>query len=163
MEFLRAVGESLHLEMPRRLITRWSPQAYVRALLASVSEGRLELDGAVYEGSIVSKKPLGRGTLTYPDESEIHGAFRGWEHHVAVGRLNGLRSGYRYEGEIVDYRAHGHGTLFKIVEGTDKPVEVVTGKFENGILQALIRESSRRKHASRQLAQELGLVEAATR
>jgi len=54
------------------------------------------MDGAVYEGSIVNKKPVGQGTLTYPDESGIHGAFRGWEHHVAVGRLNGLRSGYRY-------------------------------------------------------------------
>lgn len=35
VEFLRAVGDSLHLNMPRRLITRWTPQAYVRALLLS--------------------------------------------------------------------------------------------------------------------------------
>ena len=35
VEFLRAVGESLHLDMPRRAITRWTPQAYVRELLAS--------------------------------------------------------------------------------------------------------------------------------
>jgi hypothetical protein len=34
VEFLRAVGESLHLDMPRRALTRWTPQAYVRQLLA---------------------------------------------------------------------------------------------------------------------------------
>jgi hypothetical protein len=33
--FLRAVGESLGIDMPRRGITRGTPQAYVRALLAS--------------------------------------------------------------------------------------------------------------------------------
>jgi len=37
VEFLRAVGESLHLDMPRRVFMRWTPQAYVRALLASRS------------------------------------------------------------------------------------------------------------------------------
>ena len=31
VEFLRAVGESLNLNMPRRAMTRWTPQAYVRA------------------------------------------------------------------------------------------------------------------------------------
>jgi hypothetical protein len=163
VEFLRAVGDSLHLEMPRRVITRWSPQAYVRALLASVGEDRLELEGAVYEGSVVNKKPMGHGTLTYPDESEIHGTFWGWEHHIGQGRLNGLRHGYRYEGEIVDYRAHGKGTLFKIAESGDKPVEAMGGKFENGILQTLqtfIRESQHRKHSSQQLADEIGLIEA---
>jgi hypothetical protein len=86
VEFLRAVGNSLNLEMPRRSITRWSPQAYVRALLASVSEGRVELDDAVYEGSLVNKKPMGHGTLTYPGRSGIHGTFWGWEHHVATSR-----------------------------------------------------------------------------
>jgi hypothetical protein len=35
VEFLRAVGESLNLNMPRRSITRWTPQAYVHALLTS--------------------------------------------------------------------------------------------------------------------------------
>jgi hypothetical protein len=35
VEFLRAVGLSLGLDMPRRTITRSAPQAYVRALLAS--------------------------------------------------------------------------------------------------------------------------------
>jgi hypothetical protein len=41
--FLRAVGESLHLDMPRRGITRWTPRAYVRALLESVPERELAL------------------------------------------------------------------------------------------------------------------------
>jgi hypothetical protein len=36
VEFVRAVGDSLHLDMPRRAITRWTPQAYVRALLGNV-------------------------------------------------------------------------------------------------------------------------------
>jgi hypothetical protein len=35
VEFVRAVGESIHLNMPRRVVTRWTPQAYVRALLTS--------------------------------------------------------------------------------------------------------------------------------
>ena len=34
VEFVRAVGESLHLNMPRRRIDSWTPQAYLRALLA---------------------------------------------------------------------------------------------------------------------------------
>jgi hypothetical protein len=41
VEFLRAVGGSLGLNMPRRGITRWAPQAYLRALLDSASEGTL--------------------------------------------------------------------------------------------------------------------------
>ena len=32
VEFLRAVGVSLHLNMPARGVTRWTPQAYVRAV-----------------------------------------------------------------------------------------------------------------------------------
>ena len=160
VEFLRAVGDSLHLEMPSRGITRWSPQAYVRALLASVSEGRLEHEGAVYEGSIMNKNPMGHGMLSYPDHSEIHGTFRGWEHHAGIGQLNGLRGGYQYKGDVVDYRAHGKGKLFKIVERQDKPVEPLTGKFENGILQTFILESQRRRHSSQQLAEDVGLIEA---
>ena len=41
VEFLRAVGLSLHLRMPRRSVTRWTPQAYVRALLAGAEQGTL--------------------------------------------------------------------------------------------------------------------------
>jgi hypothetical protein len=37
VEFLRAVGESLNLDMPRRTITRWTPRAYVRAVLEKTS------------------------------------------------------------------------------------------------------------------------------
>ncbi len=37
VEFLRAVGESLGLDMPRRTVTRWTPQAYVRALLVKTN------------------------------------------------------------------------------------------------------------------------------
>jgi hypothetical protein len=35
VEFLRAVGESAGLDMPSRSVTQWTPQAYVRALMAS--------------------------------------------------------------------------------------------------------------------------------
>jgi hypothetical protein len=41
VEFLRAVGLSLGLDMPRRGIARWTPHAYVRALLARAGEGSL--------------------------------------------------------------------------------------------------------------------------
>ena len=44
VEFLRAVGSSLGLKMPSRFVTRWTPRAYVRAVLAVVEEdGTLEL------------------------------------------------------------------------------------------------------------------------
>jgi len=38
VEFLRAVGDSLGLDMPPRTLLRWTPKSYVRAWLASVSE-----------------------------------------------------------------------------------------------------------------------------
>ena len=41
VEFLRVVGSALHLNMPRRRVTRWSPHSYVRALLATVDDGTL--------------------------------------------------------------------------------------------------------------------------
>src|SRR5271170_2068193 len=47
VEFLRAVGDSLNLPMPKRYPTRWTPRAYVRALLASVRDGRLKMADAV--------------------------------------------------------------------------------------------------------------------
>lgn len=37
VEFLRAVGESLGMDMPPRTFTRWTPRAYVRALLAGAA------------------------------------------------------------------------------------------------------------------------------
>ncbi len=39
VEFVRAVGLSLGIEMPPRGVTRWTPRAYVRAVLASVDAG----------------------------------------------------------------------------------------------------------------------------
>jgi hypothetical protein len=38
VEFLRAVGLSLNLDMPRRTIFRSTPRAYVRALVAENAE-----------------------------------------------------------------------------------------------------------------------------
>jgi hypothetical protein len=38
VEFLRAVGLSLGLDMPRRGVTRWTPHAYVRALVTEDAE-----------------------------------------------------------------------------------------------------------------------------
>jgi hypothetical protein len=44
VEFLRAVGDSLHLKMPGRSLTRWTPQAYLRALQARAADGTLAVD-----------------------------------------------------------------------------------------------------------------------
>jgi hypothetical protein len=41
VEFLRAVGLSLHLKMPGRGLTRWTPQAYVRAVQERADHGTL--------------------------------------------------------------------------------------------------------------------------
>ena len=41
VEFLRAVGESLGLDMPARSVTRWTPRAYVHVLLAMADEDAL--------------------------------------------------------------------------------------------------------------------------
>jgi hypothetical protein len=76
VEFLRAVGDSLSLTMPRRVPTRWTPRAYVRAILDSVSEGDLQLEDAVYRGAMMNKKPMGRGTLLYTDGTIEERVFR---------------------------------------------------------------------------------------
>jgi hypothetical protein len=44
VEFLRAVGVSLHLKMPMRSVTHWTPQAYVRALQERATAGTLAGD-----------------------------------------------------------------------------------------------------------------------
>jgi hypothetical protein len=44
VELLRAVGISLHLDMPTRSVTRWTPNAYVRALLAKSVELQMAAD-----------------------------------------------------------------------------------------------------------------------
>lgn len=41
VEFLRAVGLSLGLDMPIRGVTRWTPPAYVRAVLEKADDGLL--------------------------------------------------------------------------------------------------------------------------
>jgi hypothetical protein len=41
VEFVRAVGLALHLKMPARHVTRWAPQAYVRALQHRAADGTL--------------------------------------------------------------------------------------------------------------------------
>jgi hypothetical protein len=76
VEFLRAVGDSLHLTMPRRVLTRWTPRSYVRALLASVTEGEVQLEEAVYRGTMMNKKPIGRGTVLYTDGTSEERVFR---------------------------------------------------------------------------------------
>ena len=82
VEFLRAVGLSLHLDMPRRRLTRWTPHSYVQALLATVGTGTLELEDAVYEGSLMNGQPMGHGSLIYNDGSRIDGTFWGLDRHV---------------------------------------------------------------------------------
>jgi hypothetical protein len=44
VEFLRAVGLSLGLDMPGRGMTRWTPRAYVRALIAQNTELQMAAD-----------------------------------------------------------------------------------------------------------------------
>ena len=133
VEFLRAVADSLHLPMPRRTPLHWTPQAYVRAMIASVSEGTIETPDGVYSGSLMDRKPVGRGTLRFADESYIEGAFWGLDHHIGKGRLN-IDGGYRYEGAIVDYHAQGRGTLWRIRDGREweEPQILVQGIFEAG-------------------------------
>lgn len=46
VEFLRAVGDSLGLDMPGRGLTRWTPHAYVRALLATLGTEEAEARSA---------------------------------------------------------------------------------------------------------------------
>lgn len=146
VEFLRAVGGSLRLNMPSRFVTRWTPRAYVRAVLASVVEdGTLELETAVYQGSLMDKRPMGQGTLTFDDGSRIQGTFRGFDRHTGTGRLNGLPNGYFYEGEIVDYQAHGLGTLSRTttVDEIEATTKILSGKFETGSLQKVVRSFQR--------------------
>jgi hypothetical protein len=161
VEFVRAVGNSLYIEMPRRTILQMAPRAYVRALMASVTTGTLTLPDAVYEGSLVNNRPMGRGVLTFQDESRIDGSFWGLDHLVGSGILH-LASGYRYEGAIINYKAHGAGRL---LSATDTPV--LTGRFESGELKALLRDhtpdraySRHRNTMAERVAAEFGRIEA---
>ena len=136
VEFVRAVGNSLYLEMPRRTIMQMTPRAYVRALMASVTTGTLTVPDAVYEGSLVNNKPMGRGVLTFQDESRIDGAFWGLDHVVGSGTLN-LANGYRYEGAIVNYQAHGAGAIL-----SPASTPILTGRFERAELASGKRRKS---------------------
>jgi hypothetical protein len=133
VEFLRAAGTSLYLNMPSRFVTRWSPRSYVRALLDSVSNGVVEFNDATYEGSLMDGRPMGHGVLTYKDDSRIEGTFWGRDRHVGSGVLRNAEAGFRYEGGIRNYAAHGFGTLSAADSaGNWKPV--LSGTFENGEL-----------------------------
>src|SRR5260370_36297678 len=94
--------------------------------MSSVATGTLTLPDAIYEGSLVNNKPMGRGVLTFDDQSRIEGTFWNLDHVVGSGTLN-LASGYRYEGAIVNYQAHGAG---KILSPGSTPI--FTGRFERG-------------------------------
>lgn len=142
VEFVRAIGRSLYLEMPRRTILQMVPRAYVRALMASITTGTLTLPDARYEGTLVNDKPMGRGVLTFQDESRIEGTFWGIDHVAGSGTLY-LASGYRYNGAVIDYKAHGAGTLLT----TD--TAVLTGRFESGELKALVRDHTPNRAYSR--------------
>jgi hypothetical protein len=84
VEFLRAVGDSLHLEMPSRTLIRWTPRAYVRALLTRVSSGSLHLADGDYEGSLMNGKPMGRGALLFTDQSRVEATFWGADNYVVA-------------------------------------------------------------------------------
>src|SRR5260370_5223901 len=124
VEFVRAIGNSLYLEMPRRTILQMTPRAYIRALMASVTKETRTLPNAVYEGSLVKDKPRGRGVLTFDDQSRIEGTFWGLDHVVGSGTLN-LASGYCYEGAIINYQAHGAG---KILNPASTPISLAGSK-----------------------------------
>ncbi len=134
VEFLRAVGDSLHLPMPKRYFTRWTPQAYVRALLASLRDGTLDLGDTVYEGSLMDNQPIGQGRLYGPDGGEIHGTFGGLDHHSGAGMFPTCGESFQYEGGVVDFLAQGKGAV------RGKNGFVVKGIFERG---KLMRASGR--------------------
>lgn len=84
VEFLRAIGDSLGLDMPHRTLTRWTPRAYVRGLLAAVGSGALHLPDGEYEGSLMNGKPMGHGTLLFTDRSRVEGIFRGPDDYIVA-------------------------------------------------------------------------------
>lgn len=150
VEFMRAVGGSLYLEMPRRFITRWTPRAYVRALLESVDSGEVVSSGVRYRGTLMKGKPMGRGTLTFDNGARIDATFWGIDHHVGFGYIY-LPGSRRYEGSIVDYRPHGRGTVARMVniEDTETSEPLFTGQFEHGELRMLFHDYTRSKYRSR--------------
>lgn len=150
VEFMRAVGAALGLEMPYRFVTRWTPQAYVRALLASVSSGTAELPLAMYQGSLMLNKPVGHGVIVFGDGSRIEGAFRGADHFAGRGRLM-LPGNRRYEGGIVDGLPQGRGTIARIefIDETESTEPLITARFDRGQIENVIRDyvRARPRHA----------------
>ena len=163
VEFIRAVGGSLDLEMPRRFITRWAPRAYVRALLESVDSGELVSSGARYRGTLMNGKPMGRGTLTFDNGTRIDATFWGLDRHVGSGYLYLTRS-RRYEGSVVDYRPHGRGTVSRMVniDDTETSEPLFTGQFEHGELRILLHDYTRAKYHSRSVSgiqRDIGVID----
>jgi len=153
VEFMRAVGTSLYLNMPRRTLVRWTPRAYMRALMARVSYGILRLPYADYEGTLMNDKPMGRGTLLFRDQSRIDATFWGVDHHVGTGWLY-LDAEHRYEGAIVHFKAQGRGTIAAVrnIDETEASEPIFTGRFENGILQQVIHKYYPGRRTSRRQA-----------
>jgi hypothetical protein len=134
VEFLRAVGDSLNLPMPKRSFTRWTPQAYVRALLSSVREGKLEFAGAVYEGSIMNDLPVGQGRLATDDGAKIEGGFLGAIHNRGSGEFPACGGTLTYSGAVLDFQAHGKGVL------GDQSGPALNGLFERGKLVKILHD-----------------------
>jgi hypothetical protein len=84
VEFIRAIGDSLGLDMPHRTLLRWTPRAYVRALLAGVSSGTVHLAEGDYEGSLMNGRPMGHGVLVGTDRSRIEATFWGADNYVVA-------------------------------------------------------------------------------
>ena len=139
VELLRAAGTSLDLKMPSRFVTRWSPRSYVRALLDSVSTGTVEYKDAVYEGSLMDGRPMGHGSLTYSDYTRIEGTFWGRDRQVGTGVITDVEGGFRYEGSIRNYQAHGAGIL-SVADDAGGWKPILSGAFENGELVTLTRD-----------------------
>jgi len=74
-------------------------------------------DGVVYAGTFAFNKVTGEGTFTWPDGSIYVGQVRNGLRHGS-GRFQCGSSPAHYDGEWVDGRRHGQGTLFYNVEET---------------------------------------------
>jgi len=144
VEFLRDVGTSLGLDMPRRMAAGATPHAYVQALLAGVSMGKRDFGEAMYEGSLLEGRPTGHGMLS-SGSFEISGTFWGLEHQVGEGWISDEERIFRYEGDIVDYQPHGRGTIqrYESVDGPREVRPILSGRFENGLLRTVIRRFER--------------------
>lgn len=153
VEFMRAVGASLYLDMPHRTLVRWTPRAYMRALMDRVGYGVLRLPYAEYKGTLMNGRPMGRGMLVFKDQSRIDATFWGLDHHVGTGWLY-LDSEQRYEGAIIDFKASGRGTIAAVrsIDETETSEPVLTGRFENGVLQQVLHRYRQGRRISQRQA-----------